>query len=382
MTMSAQNKISNPTLTLNPTPNTIPNNSSPTLPLSREELAAYMLSVERHTDVIEKMMQTFMDNQNAFMTNFCNSMLSSFNNLSSTTKTLMEQHAASEIALKQTVANNTPVQPIVPTLVHVDPTIESWKQQAYDVANQIAKQKGSGTGNTALQNIYKRIKTKDGVDIAATRKQFLEENKVPAMSIINFIANNEELRTLFDARATEMLNEHCPTCKKVDPCANVIPFPEASQTGVIDHQTSVTTSEVNSLNGNPEACTEAYTTLQKPSLTTTPTEAQSRIITYPTSIEAVKIPQIIHDELKIIVNKGYQINSVTHDLYIILSENYDVDFEQLIDDFRDTYKLKTVNRMYIISRNEELMHKFKSAVQDLNNAIENKEIIIAQQRCK
>lgn len=49
----------------------------PTTPLSREELAAYMLYNERHTDVIEKMVQTFIDGQSKSQVSLQNSLTAS-----------------------------------------------------------------------------------------------------------------------------------------------------------------------------------------------------------------------------------------------------------------------------------------------------------------
>ena len=49
----------------------------PTPPLSREELAAYMLYNERHTDVIEKMIQTFIDGQSKSQVSLQNSLTGS-----------------------------------------------------------------------------------------------------------------------------------------------------------------------------------------------------------------------------------------------------------------------------------------------------------------
>jgi len=179
-----------------------------TAPLSREELATYMLYNERHTDVIEKMMSSFIDNQTKsteqFMSNqtkvmddFCKSMMSTFNgymNIISGTLDIFKR-------LAETTVNSTDH-----SSVSIDIEAERWKANAFNMVNKICKEHDYGNGNLVLAKIYKLIHEKDGVDLAKKKNEYMLANNVPVTSTISYIAKFPELRKIFEKRAKEFSN--------------------------------------------------------------------------------------------------------------------------------------------------------------------------------
>lgn len=175
--------------------------TSPRVPLSREELAAYMLYEEQHVDNIEKTTVAFMNSQTEIMKefinstaktqqDFCSSVLTALTNLSDTVSTL----AAGAVAKNETV-DEPKVPAENPEVNTAD--ISAWKSAAWDKVNAIAARNDVG---------QKIVFTQIYTDMRHENPEFCVVKTSPGRSLFSVVANDPDFRTTFDNVITRYLN--------------------------------------------------------------------------------------------------------------------------------------------------------------------------------
>lgn len=139
-------------------------------PLSREELAAFMVFEERHVDIIEKTMTGFMKNQTAIMEAFINMQQKAQNNFYD-----------SIIAILQNKQN---------------PAAISWKTKVeilisdYCNANNVSKR-------CIMQLIYQEM-SKRGVNVIQLRQDYVKERNLSTAINMDVINSHPEHHELFE----------------------------------------------------------------------------------------------------------------------------------------------------------------------------------------
>lgn len=291
-------------------------NINPYIPLTREELAAYMLYTERHTDTIEKMMSSFIDNQTAVQNNTYNSMIQIITGFAESATATMNTMRSIAESMKSTMdsmatlpsANND----VLPEQnVCIDD--ERWKQSAYDKVNQIAKIIGNTSGNAVLIKIYNLIKINDGIDLAKYKKDYMRDNNIAAISIISMIATNKELRKLFEKHADNYFED------------------------VMSKKPSVIQSEK---------------------------EEESK--RKPISAIALKVPDSIIAEISPLAEKyGRSINSVFRPVYKEMELQSGLNLDNICTLYAEKLHISNVCKGYAISQDDQLMQIFRKAIKSL-----------------
>lgn len=296
--------------------NTTSANTDPHIPLTREELAAYMLYTERHTDTIEKMMSSFIDNQTAVQNNTYNSMIQIITGFAESATATMNTMRSIAESMKSTMdsmatlpsANND----VLPEQnVCIDD--ERWKQSAYDKVNQIAKIIGNTSGNAVLIKIYNLIKINDGIDLAKYKKDYMRDNNIATISIISMIATNKELRKLFEKHADNYFED------------------------VMSKKPSVIQSEK---------------------------EEESK--KKPISAIALKVPDSIIAEISPLAEKyDRSINSVFRPVYKEMELQSGLNLDNICTLYAEKLHISNVCKGYAISQDDQLMQIFRKAIKSL-----------------
>lgn len=306
------------------------NNHKLTTPLTREELAAYMMYNAQIIDGIKTENEHFLKSIKETNKTLLAQQLNSLNTLSdfikdfckcttSQTEKYSSMMASGLYTLNKTIESFTKTidnkhNPLtfpasLPQEQISGIKIDEWKKNALEIAEKICNNLNIKGKNVALLKIYDSIRKNDYIDLNAEKEKYMGCHNIKTMSIISFISESENLRNLFDKRAKELLeNTFCS-------------FREGN---IIDHKSSTSFS-----------------------------------------IRAGHMPDCIWDIVKPLYKIGYNKPTVMRFVYKEMEELSGLSLENVAKSYAKQNQIKNVNRGFVISQDEKLMKILKESVNSI-----------------
>lgn len=193
--------------------------SSASVPLNREELAAYMMYnsqiIESYKASTDAILKTIQEKDAALLTqqlNCLNAMTDMFKEFaeseSGKTQKFGAMVASAMYALKgatETINNTISLHSPSSAPEHNASSVLAWKTRVFDDATAVGKYLGKSQMQI-LMGIYNRMR-KEGCDLDAAQKEYREKYNATRQDsgLINVIANNDVLRATFEHLMNQLL---------------------------------------------------------------------------------------------------------------------------------------------------------------------------------
>lgn len=307
------------------------NSVTASTPLTREELAAYMIYNSQIIDSIkaenEFMLRSIKDSNQTLLKqqsdslNYMIDLVKKFSEYeSSQTKKYGSMMASGLYTLNNAIKTFTKViecnnHDCSPATTLLNETIgdneeEQWKKSAIKTVEKICSNLNIKGKNVVLLKIYATIKNSNGIDLNLEKEKYMKQRNIKVLSIISFISTSKKLRDLFDQYAKELLeNSFCNDRKNtINSCQSVhIPF--------------------------------------------------SQLVTI--------TPSCIWDIVSPLYKIGYKKPSVMKFVYKEMENISDVSLVNISNTYAKQYQIKNICRGFVISQDEKLMKILKEAVNSI-----------------
>lgn len=317
-----------------------PVTADPRLPLSREELAAYMLYTERHTDVIENMMSSFIENQTKSAAEFMEIQRQNSQNFFTTVTTILSEFTdAVKLMIKTpsvgTALNTEIVKDSTNSVKDIlsEKTDTQWMENAFISVKMIANKTGEDWRHV-LRKIYKKVKNEYGLDLTFERDLFMKENNIETMRVIQYVSTDSDLMSKFEHCTKEMWN------------------------GVKNMKNEISHSSASNVTTSPELLTA-----DKPDSAEAGKSAEPK---NPTSKDLITIPAEIRETVRPLCDMyGKTIQRVMQLVYRDIEEIAGVSLGQMATECAERYHYSIASKAYIVGNDDNLMRIFREVVDSM-----------------
>lgn len=312
------------------TKNSLKNSTQTSIPLTREELAAYMIYNSQIVDSIKAENEFFLKSltdsnqtllkQQLNSLNYMSDLIKDFNKYeNSQTEKYGSMMASGLYTLNKAMESFTKAiefpnynYPYVTPLLKeeiCESKEDQWKKSAIEIVEKICSNLNIKGRNVILLKIYTTIKNNNKIDLNIEKEEYMKQKGLKTLSIISFISTSKKLRDLFDQYAKELLeNSFCYDRK-------------------------------NTTNGQIEDM--------------------------PFSRSAAITPTCIWDVVSPLYKIGYKKPSVMKYVYKEMEEISGVSLVNIANTYAKQWQIKNVSRGFVISEDEKLMKILKEAVNNI-----------------
>ena len=176
--------------------------SATTLPLSREELAAFMMYEEQHVDIIEKAMTSFMQNQTALMQTFINTQSDIQKQFCDTALKILHESRKGESVQKQLAMQDksgSSKKFVSKNGTKPNNTISYsyiWARNTYSRIEDYAK--SQNVSSSKIIRLICRNMESSGIDLQKYREEYKNAMRLQYVRCIDAISVHKDLRDSFD----------------------------------------------------------------------------------------------------------------------------------------------------------------------------------------
>lgn len=309
--------------------------ADPHIPLSREELAAYMLYTERHTDVIEKMMSSFIDNQTKSAAEFMETQRQSTQNFFSAVTTVLSGFTDAVTLMMKNM--NSAANVIADTSEppkSVEPKSEEpkspeqilqnkWLHDAYMSASMIGNKIGKDWKHV-LRILYRSIKQEHNIDLISMRDEYVAKNNNEPITVFRFAAKSQDTRDLLQEQMVNMWEKlkNSGENQSISPASSVI--------------------------------------------TDVPAESNGKHI--PPSIRVRSVPEKISTAVKPICDRyDKKITRVLYLVYAGIEQKTGICLDNKVKEVAQKYHYASVNKGFAVTEDPNLMKAFYEVVAEMMN---------------
>lgn len=294
-------------------------------PLSREELAAYMIYNSQLIEGIKESNGNFIniikENNELLLTQQLNSLNCMIDLVKDFCENESKQTEKYRCLLNKAIESYTKLfnqkdcysssTAFIPqNICNVEE--DDWKRNAFKISEKICTNLNIKGKNVALLKIYANIKNNEGIDLDIEKEKYMKQNNVKKLSIISFISTSKKLRDLFDQYAKELLENTFCSYRDDD------------------------------INNNKKT-------------------------NIPFSQLAALTPVCIWDIVSPLYKIGYKKASVMRFVYKEMEEISGVSLNNIVNTYAKQHQIKNVSRGFVISKDENLKQILKEAVNNIMN---------------